>query len=138
MGAPPSYDFKHMLQRETNIWQNYLKQHPGQFQTLDYDVRIGKGFDPGPSFTDSARREAILNSQLRIDVVGYDGSAWWLIEIKVRAGAGALGQLLQYRTLFKRAYPDKTPLNLMMVTDRPKLGLADLCAEHNIALVVPS
>ena len=125
-----------MLTRETNIWQAYLAQHPQQFKSLDYNVRVGKGFDPGPAYADSARRDAIMNSQLRIDVVGFDGNTWWLIEVKVRAGAGAVGQLLQYRTLFRQMYPDKTPLALMMVTDRTKIGLPDMCQEHGITLAV--
>jgi len=138
VSIPPSQQFPAMLPRETSIWQNYLAQHPAQFQSLDYNVRVGKGFDPGPAYADSARRDAILNSQLRIDVVGFDGQTWWLIEVKVRAGAGAVGQLLQYEVLFEQAYPAKLPLKLMMVTDRPKLGLADLCSKHGIALVVPA
>ena len=136
MATPPSFQFPAMLPRETNIWQTYLNQHPLEFETLDYNVRVGKGFDPGPAYADSARRDAIMNSQLRIDVVGFDGNTWWLIEVKVRAGAGAVGQLLQYRTLFRQMYPDKSPLSLMMVTDRPKLGLADMCQEHAITLAV--
>ena len=138
MSAPLPPQFPAFLPRETNIWQAYLTQHPTQFQSLEYNVRVGKGFDPGASFEPNARRAAIMNSQLRIDVVGFDGSTWWLIEVKVRAGAGAVGQLLQYRTLFRKAYPDKIPLSLMMVTDRPKLGLADLCLEHTITLAVPA
>jgi len=138
MSETPTPQFPAFLHRETNIWHNYMLQHPGQFKSLDYNVRVGKGFDPGSSWPDSARRAAIMNSQLRIDVVGFDGSAWWLIEVKVRAGAGAVGQLLQYHVLFEQAYPEKVPIKLMMVTDRPKLGLADLCTRHSIALVVVS
>jgi hypothetical protein len=138
MSNPPPPRFPAFLEKETNIWNAYLTQHPGQFQTLDYNVRVGKGFDPGPSFTDSARRDAIMNSQLRIDVVGYDGAAWWLVEVKVRAGAGAVGQLLQYKRLFQDAYPEKKPLKLMMVTDRPKLGLDLMCAEYDVGLQVPA
>jgi len=136
MSNTPSANFPAMLPRETSIWQTYLSQHPGEFETLDYNVRVGKGLDPGPSYEDSARRAAIMNSQLRIDVVGFDGTTWWLIEVKVRAGAGAVGQLQQYLVLFEQAYPDKRPIGMRMVTDRMKLGLDVMCARWGIDLVV--
>jgi hypothetical protein len=125
-----------MLAKEQAIWEQFQAANPGIFTEVDYNVRVGKGFDPGPTYDDAARQQAILNSQCRIDVVALQDNTWWLIEVKHRCGAGALGQLQQYEILFEQTYPDRRPIKLAMVTDQPKLGCADLCRRHGIVLYI--
>ncbi len=128
--------FPGFLRMEQQIWTTFLQVHPEIGPDIDYNVRVGKGFDPGAQFDDSARAAAIKNSQLRLDAVTYQTNGWWIYEVKVRCGAGAVGQLLQYEVLYEEAYPDNRPIHLAVVTDNPRLGLPTLCTRHNITLFV--
>jgi len=136
MSVPGHTQYPAMLPTESAIWSAFLAKHGSGFTSIDYNVRIGVGFDPGPGVPDYARKAAIANTQLRIDAVAYDGTSWWLIEIKRRAGAGALGQLLQYAVLYETDYPKNSPLQLAIVTNYAKLGLQALCDRHKIQLYI--
>ena len=124
-----------MLTNEAQIWEAFMQSHPGLIVNPDYNVRVGSGRDPGPTFSETVRSMAILNSQLRLDVVCQDDQGgWWIYEVKQNCRAGAVGQLLQYRILYQDDYPNNLPLSLAIVTDLPTLNLDRLCAAQNIAL----
>ena len=125
-----------MLTQEAQIWEAFTAAHPGQVQNPDFNVRVGQGRDPGSTFTDLQRQTAILNSQLRLDVVAFDGQTWWIYEVKRNCRAGAVGQLLQYEILYEKAFPLNRPIKLAIVTDLPTLGLDILCDKYNIALLI--
>ena len=126
-----------MLTNEAQIWEAFMAAHPGLVVSPEYNVRIGVGMDPGPTFTADVRRMAILNSQLRLDVVAGDGKGGFTIyEVKQRCRAGAVGQLLQYKILYLDDFPQNQPLSLAIVTDLPTLNLDRLCAAHGITLYV--
>jgi len=123
-----------MLTTESGIWSEWQAANPGFFDALEYNVRVGKGFDPGPGVEDFARRAAIMNTQLRLDIVARKGADWWIVEVKRRAGAPAVGQLLQYEILFEETYPTARPIKLGMVTDTAKMGLSKMCDRYHVTL----
>ena len=86
--------FPGMLPREILIFKTWLAQHEAEYDRFDYNFRIGAGQDPGPTWPDYIRKCAIENSQLRIDALAWKANAPTIIEVKDRAGASALGQLL--------------------------------------------
>ena len=63
--------YPHLLQPDIDLWLRYLDKHADKYNAFDYDVRIGKGRDPGNSFDENMRRMGVHLSQRRIDVVGY-------------------------------------------------------------------
>jgi hypothetical protein len=124
------------LPKDQIIWTNFLDSHPEIPADIDYNVRVGKGFDPGPNWEPSARQAAIANSQLRLDAVVEWQGAWWIFEVKPRCGASAVGQLLQYEVLYEESYPNNRPIKLAIVTAQPKLGLQTLCTRYHVTLYV--
>jgi hypothetical protein len=114
-----------MLPREVLIWRTWLKSHETEYDSFDYNSRIGTGFDPGAGWDDSIRAMAIANSQKRLDVVALKGSQATLIEVKDRAGASALGQLLTYMPLWSTAHQDLPRAKMRLVTNRlqPDIGV---------------
>ncbi len=81
---------------EIVIFYRWLELHPTEYDRFDFDIRIGKGEDPGPTFEQSMRDMWIHNTQLRLDAVGYKGTDPTIIEVKDDAGPAAVGQLLTY------------------------------------------
>ena len=107
--------YPHMAPADVEVWEQYLKFHRAEWDSFDYDVRVGKGVDPGPAFPANIRRDAMMLTQKRIDVVGYRGEETWIIEVKPRAGLGAVGQLVGYKTLYEQEHGQGSVTGLLLV-----------------------
>lgn len=125
-----------MLPRECLIFRNWLKSHEAEYDSFDYNSRIGTGYDPGPGWEDSIRAMAIANSQKRLDVVAWRGPQAELIEVKDRAGASALGQLLTYAPLWHTAHPDLPRASMRLVTNRLQPDIGVVARYYGIAVDV--
>jgi hypothetical protein len=90
-----------MQVREILIWKNWLYQNSTRFDRYEYNVRLGDGVDPGPSYPDSSRRMWIANSMKRVDVVAVRGGHVTIIEVEENPGMTAFGQLAGYQTLWR-------------------------------------
>jgi hypothetical protein len=107
-----------LLPREIIVLRNWLKLHESEYDRFDYNVRLGDGFDPGPTFEPNIRDMAIQNTQKRVDAVGYKGSTATLIEVKDRAGFSAIGQIVGYDALWRKANPAAPEPKLLLVCNR--------------------
>jgi hypothetical protein len=94
--------FPGMQLREILIWKNWLYANSTRFDRYDYNVRLGSGVDPGPSYPDSSRRMWIANSMKRADVVAVKGGRVTIIEVEENPGLTAFGQLAGYLTLWRQ------------------------------------
>jgi hypothetical protein len=94
--------FPGMQLREILIWKNWLYQNSTRFDRYDYNVRLGSGVDPGPSYPDSSRRMWIANSMKRADVIAVKGGHVTIIEVEENPGLTAFGQLAGYLTLWRQ------------------------------------
>jgi hypothetical protein len=90
-----------MQLREILIWKNWLYQNSTRFDAYFYNVRLGSGVDPGPSYPDSSRRMWIANSMKRADVVAVKGGQVTIIEVEENPGLTSFGQLAGYLTLWR-------------------------------------
>jgi hypothetical protein len=115
--------FPGMLPREILIFKNWLKLHEAEYDRFDYNFRIGAGSDPGPTWPDEIRRCAIMNTQLRLDAVAWKGNAPTIIEVKDRAGASAIGQLVTYEAVWIKDNPQGPAPQCILVTNRLQLNM---------------
>lgn len=90
-----------MQPREILIWRNWLKSNVLRFDRYEYNVRLGTGTDPGPSYEASSRRQWIVNTQRRADVVASAGGRVTIIEVEENPGIFAFGQLQGYAKLWR-------------------------------------
>ena len=131
--------FPGMLPREVLIFRNWLQTHELEYDSFDYNARVGSGLDPGPGWDQSLRAMAISNSQKRIDVVTWKGTQATLIEVKDRAGASALGQLLTYAPLWSMSHQDLPRAAMRLVTNRLQPDIGVVAQYWGIAVdVVPA
>jgi len=91
-----------MLEEEKEVWERFMMIYPGKYESVDYDFRVGKGVDLKDEQGEPWPRMAKMLSQKRIDVVGWVGDSPTIIEVKIRVGLSALGQVLGYRILFMK------------------------------------
>lgn len=107
-----------MAPREVIIFQQWQREHGNEYDRFDYNVRIGNGTDPGPQYSDADRQMYILNTQKRIDAVGWKGAQPTIIEVKDRATASCMSQLITYDALWEVTFPNTPKPLLLLVTNR--------------------
>ena len=128
--------YPHMGPKECEIWTRFLTKTKMKFIRVDYDVRVGPGFDPGPQYEENIRRMAIALTQLRIDAVAETEKEIWIFEVKPRAGRSALGQLLSYAYWYIRQYSPKKPIRLAVVCEQVDPNMPPVYEERGVEIFV--
>ena len=126
--------FPGMLPHEGLLLHRWLELHASEYDSFDYNVRIGAGYDPGPTWPETTRRMAIMNSQLRTDAVARKGNQVTLIEVKYLAGPSAVGQLLTYDAIWAGDFPSEPLPKLILVAYRFKPNIQPLLDKARIRL----
>ncbi len=109
------FHYPHMLDDEKQVWEKYMDENPGKFESVDYDFRVGIGAPVPPGEEKNYSRMITMLSQKRIDVIGWNGDDPTIIEVKTRVGLGALGQVLGYKTLFIKEHKTFPKPELLIV-----------------------
>jgi hypothetical protein len=126
-----------MLVDETVVWRAWAALHEAEYDRFDHNIRIGPAHDPGPAFRPDVRKGEMLNSQMRIDSVGWQGIDVGLLppgevtatqiyelfpsaiatifEVKRRATLAAYGEIMGYNHAWIEDYPQQPKPLLMIV-----------------------
>jgi hypothetical protein len=121
---------------ETLVWRTWAAANQQNYDRFDHNIRLGPGVDPGPSFLPQVRKGAILNSQLRLDSVGWTGidnsilpavitspkqvydlfpsAQAEIMEVKRRATSSAIGEVSTHFHLWVQEFPDN-PIPLLRI-----------------------
>lgn len=116
-----------MKPNDIAIWERFLQEYPNAYDQVFYDIALGAP-RPIPKGTEGALVKSwTMLTQKKIDVVGRRGDEVHIIEVKPNAGASALGQVLQYVTLYRNYIdPDSQPVPVLLSdsyeTDMPMLA----------------
>lgn len=116
-----------MLVDETVVWRAWALLHQGEYDRFDHNIRIGPARDPGPGYLPSVRKAEMLNSQMRLDSIGWQGVDSALIvgtvtspqqiydlfpsaqatifEVKRRATLAAYGEIMGYAHAWREEFP---------------------------------
>jgi hypothetical protein len=129
-----------MLVDETVVWRAWALLHQGEYARFDHNIRIGPAKDPGPAFLPSVRRAEMLNSQMRLDSVGWQGidpallpsnvtdpkeiydlfpsAQATILEVKRRATLQAYGEIMGYNHAWVEEFPSQpTPLLVIVCAE---------------------
>jgi len=126
-----------MLVDETVVWRAWALLHQGEYDRFEHNIRLGPGKDPGPAFLPAVRRAEFLNSQMRIDSVGwqeidpslvtadvtspqqiYDvfpSAVVTIFEVKRRATLAAYGEIMGYNHAWLEEWPNQPAPRLVVV-----------------------
>jgi len=85
-----------MRPRDEVIWDQYVENNPDAFTWVMYNVHVGD-----PVADEQYRHAMVANGafevgQWCVDVLAFDGTKEYIIEVKPSAGASAIGQVLSY------------------------------------------
>jgi hypothetical protein len=110
--TPPSFE-----RIENEIWQRFLDGYGDSYSGFYYNVKVGEDRFPDVKELDPFQRMQQTLAVKKIDAVGVRGRTYDLIEIRRHAGAGSLGQLLAYETMWVAYSGGLRPYTLTIVTD---------------------
>lgn len=110
--------YPHLMPGEIPIWEAWLQTHQGDFDSFEYDVRVGESIVPPPDLEANLHDMAVSLAKKRIDVVARKDGQPTIIEIKQYAGLTALGQLFAYPVLYAWEFPNETLPKVLLITTR--------------------
>lgn len=143
---------------ETVVWRTWAALHQTEYDRFDHNVRLGTGTDPGPAYIAQVRRAMILNTQLRIDAVGWQGidntelptsvespqqiynvfpsASPEIFEVKRRATASSIGEILSYFHAWDEAFPNNPAPQLRIVCAGYSSTIVPVARANDITLDV--
>ena len=123
--------------RDEIIWDSYIESHPGVFKACYYNVKVG---DP---VEHEALRKGMLASGLydvarwNVDIIAWDGTRIYVIEVKPDAMAGALGQAIAYRALLMQEGRLNVTAIPAVLTDNPSTILLQAAHLMGVEIMIP-
>lgn len=128
--------FTHMSMQEKAIWLRFLQAGGTQFRPFHYDVRVGDGLQMPPGSSGYDIRAARALTTKRIDVLYFDGPIAVIVEVKVRAGTTAVGELITYRDLYMKTPGFTGMTRMVLVTDELQPDMASVLDSLGIHYVI--
>jgi len=114
-----NYEFRHkyphLIGEDTEVWNRFILKYPDKFDTVDYDVKVGRGADTTPIDEQSSKEYWAELTKKRIDVIGYKNNFVTIVEVKKRASLFTLGQILGYKYLYLREFPEVLSARTLIV-----------------------
>lgn len=107
--------FPGMPSLESNITRGWIRQFGADYDSLDFNVRLGVGRPLSDGLSPEIAQQATQLSQRRADIIGHVGAFVDIIEVKDRASLGALGQLRGYQHLWSADNPQIVVRRLIVV-----------------------
>lgn len=121
---------------ESAIAKAWLDEHWREYETVNFNVRLGEGIKLPPGSPDYMQRFARAATAKRADMILTNGQVATIVEVKIRIGASALGQLLTYQTLLHVEHPDFTEIKLIAAGSTIESDVQAILQSHGITVEV--
>jgi hypothetical protein len=125
-----------MTDWESALLKTWMQLAGAGWDTYDFNVRLGAGVDPGSGFPESIRQGSIANTQPRADCITERGAAAAIVEAKVTAYLGVLGQVLAYEHLLRQARPELLTVDRIVVAAHLQANVSQVLAANGVKIFV--
>jgi hypothetical protein len=98
---------------ESAVARAWLIKHQAEFDHVEFNVRLGDGIQLPPGAPEFMQRYARASTTKRADMILFKDTTATIVEVKIRIGASALGQLQTYRVLLMAQRPYLTAVNMI-------------------------
>lgn len=122
--------YPEQTQAQTEVMRAYFHEHLDEFDAVTFEFRLGAGLPPDPSHLPSVQLQTVLLTQQRIDILARSGSRLTIIESKSRVTPSSLGQVLSYRLLVMKEFPDAAEPQLVIIGRESDPDTIDACTAH--------
>lgn len=116
----------------TELWRKWLELYEDRFDSFEYNVRVGRGLDPGPNASEEMKRMWYMVTTKRVDVVAERENQTWVIEIEERPGLRTLGQVQGYLYLLPQYRAVREVLIGAVISGRMGFDMAGAFRGHQI------
>jgi hypothetical protein len=103
---------------ESAVAHAWLVARGALYDQIDFNVRLGVGVEPPAELVEPYLSMATDLSRKRADIIALTVDVVTIIEVKIRASLGAIGQLLGYKALYEREHPDIGTVRLAVLARR--------------------
>ena len=111
------YWYPHMGPEDAAIWERFIERYPDAYDYCWYDLEVGTLSEVGQKAAAELGGNTQKLYRKKIDVVAAKDDQFWVIELKPKAGASAVGQVKMYRALLKKEFPNLSIVGAKVVTD---------------------
>ena len=134
---PPEYrgKYPHMFPKDIAVWERFLDEHGQLYEGFYYDVKVGRKARVPKHWRPEYKKDAMVLSRLRIDAIGVTPGSYHLIEVKPKATAAAIGQLLTYKHHFESDYSPERSVQPLLLAAEFDPNLYPLLAQNGIAYI---
>lgn len=91
---------------ESAVAKAWLDKHAAEYDSVEFNVRLGQGILLPSGSPEYLKQYARASTTKRADLILKAGNVATIVEVKVRIGGSALGQLQLYRMLYLNAHPE--------------------------------
>lgn len=107
----------HLSRGDAFLFQKFHVKQGDKFRDYRFDVRVGGAVKVPKDSPSWLIDNADALSRKRIDVVMEDNKNIYVVELRVRAKANVLGDLIAYRFLYMNQFVPIKPVVPILVTD---------------------
>lgn len=108
--------YPHLLPEDSELWSDWLRLHAIDVLSVEYDVRVGAGRDPGNTYEPQIRKMGLDLSMRRIDCVCQLADSILIIEVCHLLTLTSIGQYYAYQVLYKRTFNPTRPTHAILVS----------------------
>lgn len=129
------YWYPHMKPNDVALWERFIYLYPDDYDFCQYDVLVGSDPDFDTTVSPDTGGDAWKLYQKKIDVVAFKGDRIDIIELKPRAGASAVGQVLMYKKLYIKDYTPPSRPRCIIITDDVKTDTLEFARENGVRII---
>lgn len=130
------HKYPHLIGEDTEVWNRFILKYPKKFDTVDYDVKVGRGADTTPIEEQTSKDYWANLTKKRIDVIGYKNNFVTIVEVKKRASLFTLGQILGYRYLYLKEFPELHVVKTLILCDTISQDDKDVLFNYGIDFII--
>jgi len=130
------HKYPHLIGEDTEVWNRFILKFPDKFDTVDYDVKVGIGADTEPLLDKSEKSYWSELTKKRVDLIAWNKDIPTIIEVKKRASLFTLGQILGYRILYLKEFPEYKYIKTLIVCSTISQDDMDVLSHYGIDFVI--
>jgi hypothetical protein len=119
---------------EAAVARAWLEEHHQEYESVEFNVRLGTGVvlpAGSPAFLEKFVRSSTTK---RADMILHLGRDVTIVEVKVRIGGGAFGQLALYKKLYLAEHQEVQRVHLVAAGITIEPDVMDLYTDHGITV----
>jgi hypothetical protein len=123
-----------LVPAEMKVARAWLEEHHLEYDSVEFNVRLGTGVLLPPGAPEYMQRFATASTTKRADMVLHLGRDVTIVEVKVRIGGGAFGQLTLYKRLYISDHPEVQNVHLIAAGVTIEPDVSELFSDHAITV----